>query len=301
MLSGSASCGSSPVAYPDFTPKVIASLCATEVRCGGFASADTCVAELKQIFTTNLQELDDVADGVIDYDAGQAGQCVDDLAALSCTSANILDRGSPSSCVAVLKGTVIDGGACFNSADCISRECDSPGTTPSCSPGSCAKTPMLVAVGGSCSGTNESCGDFAFCDSNSGTCKAFLGAGAACTVSGECANGLACANSVCAPLPTAGQACSSADGCASLGLACFVASGAQTGICAAYADAGASCAAAKCKNDSTCDASTMLCVANGAPMLVVDGASCMSSEQCASTFCNPAGVCAEQTACHGNV
>ena len=293
--------GSSPVAYPDLTAKMVAAICQTEVRCGSFATTDECIDEVARVFGTNLQELDDVADGIIDFDASRAGQCVDDLASLSCDSVNILDRGSPSSCIAFIKGTVIDGGACFIGADCISGSCGNPQTTPTCTPGACGITPTLVAIGGSCVGANLSCGDFAFCSSTSNTCTAFLAAGATCMSSADCINGLACTNSVCTALPTAGQACNVDDGCASLGLACFVVSNAQTGVCTAYVDVGASCAAAPCKNGSSCVGETMLCVLDDATGAEDDGGQCTSNQQCFSNFCDSTGICAEQMACVGNV
>ena len=139
--------------------------------------------------------------------------------------------------------------------------CDTSGGAP----GVCKAS---LAVGASCSVTNDHCTVVARCAGTPATCQSYVGAGAACTTAVDlCGLGYYCdGTSHCASYPTSGQSC---------------ATPATPGVCLnSYCDIIASPTAPVCKP------------------LLADGATCNPTyfgTDCASGYCNPSSKCAPDT------
>jgi len=155
------------------------------------------------------------------------------------------------------------GGTCTSSSQCVEGA--------RCSTGKCVAQ-IENPVGGSCDSTKgESCQSGLYCDYSTKTCKAFVAAGGACSISAPCQRDLTCdATSKTCVKPTLageGQACSTTVRCQT-GLLCDPASQKCAKI-------------TMVKPGGDCDSSLMRCeqgqcneVTKKCPTLIADGGAC---------------------------
>lgn len=201
--------------------------------------------------------------------------------------------------------------------------CDLDASPPTCA--------ARRGAGGSCSVGPNACADGFYCTTDA-VCAEFGEVGAPCTSFAACAVGLTCAEGLCAPAPTRGEACP--EGVCAAGLFCSfsefppacvprIAEGAPcgfsdlcvegtgcyfdpkftSGICATPTPIGEACSSARdtCAPGSRCEGD--VCVARLAPEAEV-GAPCGSSACEPTAFCAnlpaEAGVC-WSSACEGGL
>ena len=158
----------------------------------------------------------------------------------------------------------------------------------------------------SCSGSDQ-CADGLFCDlgAEGGLCRKRFAQGQSCTAGAEaigfaCVDGQVCKGfsfaktgatpGTCAPTGQIGAGCvvsAQVTGCAN-GLRC------QSGVCADKPTAG------PCTSNDDCKDGVAFCNGTQCQPLGADGATCASSDRCASRFCEPSsGKCVENDpACH---
>jgi hypothetical protein len=252
--------GGGSVAVDNLADAVANSACDRLVRCGAVADHATCVA----LYRTLVNEdnlIAGVKAGMIKYDGGKAQECLDALAGASCDPSAQDERVEPPACKDAIKGTVADGGACKNSAECVSNSCNIPSCSMACCAGTCNPTaPAAVAIGQSCAAAP--CVDGAYCDATQ-KCVALLSANASCTSDDQCGYGLLCigatGSATCAAAPKAGDACVTHNGsktCIVDGLLCD-----STSHCATQLASGTTCdpQAPLCKFDLSCDATAKTC------------------------------------------
>ena len=308
-----------------------AAICQIAAQCNEVENVAECITsqEGKYPDPTDAQFAAAVAAGTIKFDATTLQACLDALLAQPCDANLLTSHDVPAACSsadakAKNGGTVVDGGNCFFNDECVSGRCsnDGMGCSDACCPGTCDTTSTIVADGAGCDGTNTVCPTGDTCVN--GSCRAYGAAGADCASGNDCQSGYSCPNNLCALLPTVGQTCVPDTGCFGAGVQCFTdTAGAST--CKATVSRGESCADALCKGFSTCDATTMKCIAepiagepcvsgicgpgtycdesNGTSIctaLLADGAACSNGESftCVSGFCDAnTSKCAEIAAC----
>ena len=254
---------------------------------------------------TDAQFAASVAAGRIHFDATTLEACFNAILAESCDENVFQSRTAPAACAAAEgmasnHGTVVDGGDCFFNQECVSGTCSNSGMncSESCCPGTCNVTPTIVADGAGCDGTTMVCPTSDTCIN--GSCRALGAVGADCMTLNDCQDGNTCVNTKCAALPLAGQPCDLNIGCEPAGYSCFAgATGSPT--CVANVSRGESCADAPCKLLSTCDATTMKCVALPMVGLPCDSMSCGPGARCDSSSATPTCIAllADGGACTG--
>jgi len=297
--------------------------CEHLVRCGEFPDKTTCA---RYAFVSNLdleptpQIVAAVLAGKIAYSGASFAACVAAIASATCDRTDQDSRGVPAACNQVFRGAVTGGGACAIDAECISDVCNlACGSASTCCTGTClgstppAPTP-LAPIGASCA--TKGCVDGSFCSSIDQLCTALRTANMPCSSASQCAYGLSCFGSMmltCQPLPALGQPCPNGL-CRDEGQHCKLPATGGTAVCTADGLPGADCGfntdcspyyrcdttmkcaqlpalgescsgTGACANSESvfCDSGTVLCTARQPA-----GATCTSSQQCASNACSPA-------------
>jgi hypothetical protein len=293
------------IALEDLHAEQVRARCDYLVRCGLFASGDTCTTFFRVPDERELVAA--VAAGKVRYDGASAQACQTALAALSCDQSSREARVVPA-CGRVFTGTIRDGAACGFDAECVSGRCDEPPCPmDTCCAGTCLPTEQRGAIGASCE-TDAGCAIDTYCGKDK-LCHAFARIGEPCARDSECDYGLGCigaselmdgtcrampllgercpylrcaeagafcdAAKTCVPVGLPGTPCTSAAECSSYG-SCDL----QTGRCVDTPTLGMRCEGF-CAGEAWCELASNTCVApleNTAP--------CTSANQCASLFCN---------------
>lgn len=212
--------------------------------------------------------------------AANLDACSNALGAASCDD---LLGGKPPDACKTPAGTLADGAACGEDAQCSGRRCRKSGAT--C--GACSKR---GAAGDSCT-TSSDCEEGLRC---SGTCAVPVQAGGTCDTAHSCAIGLFCKAGVCAKSGGAGEACQATgvpgECNAIAGLYCNP----QSKVCETITllSAGQSCSTpgSLCSAASTCvgTSSSRTCLApaaDGAPCDDVKGPHCLGPATCENGVC----------------
>jgi hypothetical protein len=254
LLSPLACGGNASIPVGDLEARVRDAVCENEVRCGEFPDQSTCAS----VFFAQQQLVADVNAGKIIYNGSAAAACLSTFSSLGCTLSDL--TSSPTqSCVDAIKGTVPDGGACFDAEECVSQRCNlSACAGAMCCAGTCTAT---VPVGGACSLSGPGCADGAFCK------RGAVGSAGTCT-----------------PDIAAGQSCGSLDNCVP-GKFCIIVPPAVVGICTNAPSEGEPCPAGFCDaRADVCDQTTKTCVRR-----IAVGGPCASTSACVSyANCNTA-------------
>jgi Dickkopf N-terminal cysteine-rich region len=266
-----AACGSDPVALDDYERAVHEAQCRYLVKCGDIEDVETCQRlEVGLRFRLTATERAAIDMGRLRFDGERARECLDALAERSCDLTSESNRVPPDACLGVLTGTLPDGEACTDDAQCIARQCDKPVCNTACCTGTCVgeAAPARAKDGESCEAT--ACEAGLFCDPDVQTCAPLRAREAFCASGEECGYGLACVQgATCEVLPALGQSCSGP--CRDRGTTCG-----SSGTCVEVALAGEACqTSADCASVYRCDAGKR-CVAGAAV-----GAQCTVNQRCA--------------------
>jgi hypothetical protein len=284
--------GSGSISINDLGARLKAADCRFAVACHTYPDEGTCEAA----FDAN-QDMNgivkDVNNNVIKYDDAAAGQCIDDLNALTCDQTDI--NGFYKfyyDCQEVLKGTLAEGATCVRSEECQSLDCSFSTCSPNmCCQGTCGPAqPPLAADGAPCGNAGCVVSDTCITDPTTGnaTCKPRVTQGGTCN-EGDCAEGLTCvldstgAGTCQTPLAS-GAACFGYGGCGT-GLTCIA------GACTPFIAVGGACDPnnfGECVQWADCDSATSTCKA-----LALPGAACNTAT---ATFCL-AGNCSSSNTC----
>lgn len=309
--------GGGSTSLSDLSDAYRSAMCDYYVRCGVVESQALCEQLLGGLETAELEAA--VAAGKVKYDGDAAGECLDAIGGRSCNPGDENARVAPAACDNMIKGTVADGGQCFNSGECVSGSCTLTDCTDACCPGTCDPTVAEAAIGASCA--TADCVDGAFCNAQN-TCEALKASGATCTSSSECAYGTRCLGTpqTCQAPPAKGAACVVTNGtptCGTTGLVCdasmkcvgYLFTGATcdpaADLCAPYLTCdettmkctgepaiGEACTFG-CQRGAYCDTTTMKCVATQA-----NGATCQGDDECTSNYCDTTTMkCADPAVC----
>ena len=285
--------------------------CDLRVRCGLFTDRDSCAAYFPAGDDANLAA--DIKAGRTKFDANRAEECVNDLRNTPCDGTSEEARTNPAACDAAITGTGLLGDACFANDECESGACSFDAACSSaCCTGSCAATQAPADRGEPCA--TRPCKENLTC-SNAKVCVDLYPDGMPCDDYTQCAYGLGCVGTpgICHPLPKIGELCPDGQ-CAEIGATC------TNGVCSKLGLTGASCTTladcslyypcnsaalqcqpwpktgqsctALCSDGSFCDSATFTCTAP-----LANGSACKSDDQCASTYCNDAKVCADVVVC----
>ena len=323
-----AACGSSakkppPANLDEFIDRFYSAVCQLYVTCGDMPDTPTCVASLQVDTTEILTVKADIASGKVRFDRAKAGACLDYVERVygaDCTQTALaaLDITGNDACSEDFIGTVADGGACFESFECVSRKCDP--TDDLCAPehqccaGTCVPQNPPIPVGGGCvpSSSYQLCESGTVCipiaNTLSGTCVAPSKVrGTPCTGSYNCAAPLFCDIDVvvgagtCQPAVATGAHCNVTVGlssCNDLRDYCSW----STGTCTPRGAVGAPCSesdANSCLGYGHCVAST--CVARSTERGACDpvaGLDCLGGLDCSPTT-NTCEFPANAPACGG--
>lgn len=315
-----AACGGGGVALGDLGDELVDAYCARAVRCGVYASAAACKADL----TVNLEEaVRSVEAGRTSYSEDKAGECLDAMRDASCDATSEGARADSQICEDVFEGNVADGGACFGSEDCVSGTCETPDCGMACCQGTCVATMPVPGIGQACPAGE--CVVGAFCN-DSAMCVALLAAGAACADNDQCGYGLYCpqvevGTRVCVDAPNRGEACPAGD-CADIGDRCS----STSMTCVALAQRGEACAQGfaglfDCQRPLVCNQTSLTCTdppavgqacdffcvegafcndSNVCEAVKANGATCGGDSECSSRFCDDTlttPVCADEPIC----
>jgi hypothetical protein len=308
-----AACGGG-VKLEDLGDEIINALCERQVRCGAFASVEACRA----FANANDEEFRrSVEAGRATYDEDKAADCLEALGDASCDSTAQNVRAQPQACRDAFRGTVADGGTCYNDEECISEDCTVPACPEACCAGTCSVTRAEVAIGGACNQTTGPCASGSFC--NGTTCTALVATGGACTSNSQCAYGLYCLEAgTCADAPNRGDACPDAY-CAEIGDRCSA-----TMTCIALGRIGDACSEGfaglfDCQQPLTCNQTTLTCAnppiagevcqffcASGnfcndtsvCEAVKANGQACTGDDECSSLYCDEVSMlCADEPVC----
>jgi len=323
---------STPIAIGDFETAYVEAYCAKLVRCGVWEDEQTCLdvdfGHARSSYTVIPAATAAVDAGKATYDANAAGDCVAAFASSGCDYASDHDADA---CAKAFVGLAAIGAACANDQECSSGSCSIAYSGPSrCPSGVCVAPPT---IGNSCS-TGTYCGPNAYCDGT--TCRARGQAGDRCDSGyGQCADDLDCVPDAgfmgpgrCRPEVADGESCVPGGGssypvsCVEIGDFCS----SESKTCTRFRRLGESCS----QNDIGCSSrsnSPMICgpqqkcillPATGQPCTggcsdasycapsgtctpyAQNGASCNSSNDCESYFCDTSsgqGICAAITVC----
>jgi hypothetical protein len=306
-----ASC-SSGITAENFAAQVRDANCDLRVRCGQFTDRESCAAYFPAGDGANLAA--EIAAGKTTFDANRADECVNDIRNTPCDGTTVEARTTPPACIAAIAGTGATGDACFSNDECQSGGCslDSACAGPCCM-GTCAATQSPADLGEPCA-TRE-CKPNLTC-SNAKTCVELYADGMPCDDYTQCAFGLGCLGTpgICHALPKVGEACPDGQ-CAEIGAYCN-----SSSVCAPLGLAGTACTTladcslyypcdsgslqcepwpktgepctALCSDGSFCDSTTFTCTSP-----LANGSTCKTDDQCSSTYCNAAKVCADVVVC----
>lgn len=322
--------GGAAIAIDDYPEQLRDAQCKFLVACGEVEDLDTCraghVPDDPGVLTLSQRAALDMQ--IATFDGKQAAACLAALAARSCDTTSQSFRAQPAPCLAIVAGTVHEGGACAESFECISQDCSVPATCDAaCCVGTCTgdAKPGFGAVGEACGGAGQCDPETAYCDLVALTCAPLKGSGAGCESGLECANGFDCGpDRTCVTLPLIDQSCAGA--CRDLGTACSAASHTciQVGLVGDPCDTSADCSLLyQCGSDKRCSAGlalgqpctfSNLCAGRGAfcdvpdgetqgtcVMPKADGGTCRADADCTSDLCDPRSLtCQPQTVCLGN-
>jgi hypothetical protein len=252
---------------------------------------------------TDLQK--EIGAGRIVYDAAQGAACAAAAASLTCS--DLLPGGGftlPASCRAAITPTVVTGGTCYTSDDCVSGYCT--GDWALTCPGTCQP---FVGAGGDCSTAPCTAGLTCSFSGTGYTCVAAGGLNGAC----PCQDGLWCDGTGVCRAPQTGGSCTPGSSQCAVGYDCYPPVGPSA--CAPLVGSGSSCAANPCGLGYTCTGTCPACTctswpavgqpcpALGSPCIggycngtvcatyKATGAACSNSFECASASCN-VGQCA---------
>ncbi|MEO6776487.1 MAG: hypothetical protein ABI467_26315 [Kofleriaceae bacterium] len=309
-----ASC-SSAITADNYAAAVRDATCDLRVRCGQFTDRDSCAAYFPAGDGANLAA--ELHAGKTTFDANRAEECINDLRNTPCDATSEEARTTPAACDAAITGTGATGAVCLSNDECQSAACELGSTcTGACCAGTCAATQALAELGEPCA-TRE-CKANLTC-ANTKLCVALYADGMPCDDGTQCAYGLGCVGTpgICHPLPKLGEACPDGQ-CAELGAYCNT-----SGVCAPLGLTGAACTTladcslyypcnsgslqcepwpetgepctALCSDGSFCDATTFTCTSP-----LANGSACKTDDQCASTSCNDAKVCADVEVCEAS-
>ncbi len=280
-----AGCGEDSVSLDDLANAYVDASCARLVRCGRYADVASCKASAQ----LDLAEIRASVDaGRTSYDGDKAAACLDALRGASCDVTDADNRADVPACEEIFRGTVADGGECFDDDECLSDSCNIPDCGMACCAGVCDPTvaiPPPAAVGQSCAQVD--CVDGAFC-SETNICTALIAVGSPCSGGGECTYGAYCTEAgTCADAPGRGQPCPDGE-CSDIGDRCDTTLPAPT--CVALSKRGDACPEGfeglfACQAPYRCDPTALTC---GDPPAV--GAAC-TFFCAAGAFCNDADVC----------
>ena len=282
-------------------------VCAKDVRCGVFASEQSCEDYFSYWPGDEPAIPAAVTIGSIVYDPQAAGDCLEAIANESCDPSREDVRVTPDACVLMLRAQRHATMSCMIDEECVSGACLHDGFQSSCPVGHCgASSPPpppspRILEGGFCNGDSD-------CDY--GLVCEFADAGP----------------SVCTKTPALGEPCLvNRNSCIVAGLTCD----ATTRLCTTLRGEGESCSISGpvCRADLACDPDSHTCVALPAdgqecdlgacagtdrcgydPMNGIytcsapkpDGADCTSSVQCASSYCTgpaPSDTCEPWPVC----
>jgi hypothetical protein len=236
--------------------------CSRAVRCGFYPDQPTCVAANPSFLG---QLMADVQAGKVKYDGIAASDCLDALAAKSCTQSGTNFFRFPEACRAAFQGTAAAGAPCFISQECVSGSCKLPPSASglTCIAGTCDAVFVPIAQGGNCTidGPEFQCVDGGYCQVTPGTnrtCQPLLAVGEACSAPDACVDRAACVGT-CQPYPSEGQPCDP-NGLACDAFADFCDITSHT--CVRRSGVGGSCPTGEeCVQYAGCDPATMKCVA----------------------------------------
>lgn len=259
--------------------------CARFVRCGLFASEDSCMAYFR--LRDNRSRDAAVAAGSVGFNGVAAEKCFRALAEASCDATTISARDADPSCAQIFTGKYAAGTSCELDVQCASGVCDQPACARDvCCEGVCSDARSPRGPGETCA-DDQDCQHGTFCGRDF-SCHVLGASGAACDADNECDYDLACIGpgvdpGTCRPVPKLGEACPYLR-CAEIGALC---SASQICVPSGF---GAACASdADCSFYSLCDLNSHTC--GSVPLL---GQPCVS--RCADTaWCDRSGpqhVCA---------
>jgi hypothetical protein len=183
-------CGGSSVGIEDFPNKYANALCSKNFECCDASELEgktksECVTTNQTLIDLLISEINSSqTQGRVSYDAKQSGTCIDSLNAMTCAEFKQGVGGNMAACMSFIMPKVASGGACTQSFECTTGNCEGASTDPVVD-GMCVAAPVTAAIGQSCA-VNE-CADGAYCDSTD-TCQPLKGAGEACTSDNECNN-----------------------------------------------------------------------------------------------------------------
>jgi hypothetical protein len=266
--------GGSATTVPDAGPipeslgpaAIAQAICNKVQRCGcNWATSASCVSDdvcdpgtCVSQYTSMYQQADMAATGMGEVYVPERS-CVDAIAAADCNDVDYVNL-----CATAWNGTQSEGEPCNATQACETTDAASPLTCSAagiCAPdtaGGAAPT-----MGQACSGTclGDSCDIFT--NASGGQCQHM--------------DGLACIDSVCQPLLTSGEACSSQFQCSDP-LECIGA------VCATPVANGATCVTPNDDDDNPC-ASGSGCVSGVCAVLKADGQACSVAAQCLENNC----------------
>ena len=289
--------GGGSLSIDDFSQELRDAYCKDLVRCGVVNDLATCQDTDLGVFEIDVR-LNGSQFGVFDggtakFDGGNAKDCVDKIASASCDLTDEVQRGLsllrrrvfPEVCGQIFVGTRHAGEACTFAAECISQDCQIPGCSDACCPGTCVgdAAPAIVRVGESCRAAR--CASGSFCNPANATCTALIPTGAACddTDQDQCEYGAACINNgtttTCVKLPHSGETCTSF--CTDFGAICDP----TTKKCVAVVLGGGTCRGSGFQSDCS---SLYSCDAGRCNAGLALGAACTVDDHCGDfrAFCD---------------
>jgi len=307
--------------------------CEHLVRCGEFPDKATC-ARYALVSNIELEPTPQIVAAVLAgklyYNGASFAACVAAIASATCDRTDQDSRDVPAACNQVFHGTVTGGGGCAFDAECISAACDlACDLASTCCTGTCiGSTPPpltpLAQIGASCA--TKGCVDGSFCSTIDQLCTALRTANMPCSSASQCAYGLSCYGSMmltCQPLPALGEPCPNGQ-CRDEGQHCKLPATGGTAVCTADGLVGTACGFSsdcspyyRCDTTMTCaqlpaigescvntgvcaDSETVFCdnATQRCTAKLSAGATCTSSQQCASNSCSPTtSTCVSSETC----
>jgi len=193
FLVGCGGGGSSSVSIDNFAQKYAEALCEKNFTCCDQAeltgkTQSQCVSDNSAVLSLLISEIkSSQAQNRASYSATASGTCVDSLKAMSCDEFKQGSQANMAACMALIMPKVAMGGACTQSYECVTENCEGADTsTDPPTEGTCGPAPTVASVGASCA--TAECVGGAYCDSATTTCQPKKGAGEACTLDSECLN-----------------------------------------------------------------------------------------------------------------
>jgi hypothetical protein len=273
--------------------------CCSEGEIEGFLRVDEprteeqCREDVRRLCRRDIARLDDaISSRRMRFDATTMNNCLEALVAPDSTCATVSSTVPwAEECMnSAWVGLVADGGQCFNTLECGSKDSVCAPTNQTC-----------VAK----AGTGQPCGQFGcatgnYCQTATATCQPQLGEGQPCTSQVQCQTKLFCDTGAPTPTCTApkdgGQTCSTDNVCKSNDCLAGTCAGSTT-QCFSTTGCGRRCTnmpAVTCISDSGCGNGT--CSITTTMMCNTTGMTCPLNEVCQF----PVGRCA-QVECAGRV